>query len=191
MKNTMKLTAAVLLALSLAACGQKEAASTTTASAPAAQAQAPAANSAEQAKADYAKLIAWTEKSQQEQQQFQADVQAAQAQLQGKSKEEVAAEMGKFKERLTAIAKSLDEVQVSSPEIVEYKKLNQEALAFADEAFQFSIEGLLNPESVQAKQKEMEEKMKAFMPKAEALQKMALELDAKYGAGAAASAASK
>lgn len=125
--------------------------------------------------ADFKRLMEFSEKQQQSQIAFQAELQQK---LVSQDPAQIEAALNDFSEKVKVTAKELDAVEVKSDEVKSFKLKMKEALTLSNELLSDSVKMLQNPtpESQQALQQKAQNALKT----ADELQKQQAELEQKY-----------
>lgn len=176
MTKFTKITAAALFAMFLTACDKPTSNTENT------QASVPTADSVQTANVteaqgieDFKKIVEWN-KSQEK------DIVSAQADLQQKlatqDKAQIEEGFNTFRQKVDAVLKSLDAVEVKHPDVANFKAKTKETIALSNELIADSVKAMASPtEELQAS---IQEETQKFLQASEELQKLQLELQQKF-----------
>ncbi|MFZ7171530.1 hypothetical protein [Avibacterium avium] len=157
MNKLVKLGLAALFAFSLAACNEKA-----------------------DPKADYAKLVDWTQTNESTQAAFQAEYQQK---LLSRDLVQVKEAMDSLVERNTKSIDSLKAIKISDPEVKKLQEKTIEVLGISSDLTKSAVALMNNPNDQKIIEEVQAKTQQAQVQTAE-LQKMQAELAAKYGADA-------
>lgn len=151
MNNVMKIGAMVLLAFFVSACDKPDPA------------------------ADFRRLMEFSEKQQQSQIAFQAELQQK---LASQDPKQIESALNEFSEKVKVTAKELDAVEVKSDEVKAFKVKMKDALTLSNELLSDSVKMIQTP--TEEGQQALEQKAQDALKIAEELQKQQAELQQKY-----------
>ncbi|MDO4430565.1 MAG: hypothetical protein Q4B95_04605 [Lonepinella koalarum] len=125
--------------------------------------------------ADFKRLMEFSEKQQQSQIAFQAELQQK---LASQDPKQIEVALNDFSEKVKATAKDLEAVEVKSDEVKAFKVKMTEALNLSNELLADSVKMMQNP-TIEAQQA-LQQKSQQALKTAEELQKQQAELQQKY-----------